>query len=464
MLGYIKIDGKKFWKRQLRIENHTVHFPWGSVQCDFEETFPTYKSLEGFLSWGRTLQDELGLSEAHALVQLLVPDEDLRWTERFSEEKVMEVVNNTSPFHSKEHNLKLLEIMLRWDTGIHIRDVIQNVDACYEGKPRDTRELYHMKDMVKFSTINRHLRKYHLLKCKDRSMPERLALALEGVIRPQLVDLIRKKRSLVHNLIFSYGVEKALEFVREIDPEYFTDITWRGLVASGVSHKTLLGKFPFNKRERHEAILLYGFMDSLHLELKSVASIKGIVIPDHWFHYIREPEVLIWAAEKKAQLSKTRTVHGPGGETVVMYYHQLLGDVTPEMLHRGPKTSWKVVKERLEQAAIQRLLDSMGKEVKFKIPESVGRAAMGLPITILESNWALQNEGDTMGHCVAGYVHSCISGKSYIAHVDGPLPSTVEFGKREGSWEVFQHYGVRNAPPPVKNEKAVKEFVERLNG
>jgi hypothetical protein len=56
------------------------------------------------------------------------------------------------------------------------------------------------------------------------------------------------------------------------------------------------------------------------------------------------------------------------------------------------------------------------------------------------------DEGKRMGNCVGGYVESCIQRISYI-YIFSTARSTIEDGKRDGVWHLYQHYGPNNYTP-----------------
>jgi hypothetical protein len=232
-----------------------------------------------------------------------------------------------------------------------------------------------------------------------------------------------------------------------------------------VTLQTLFKSRNFTKTEMTRALKLYGNYDSQHkLTYQNIANIKGYDLPDHWFNYIHHIEVLDWAVNKKVQLEKEKIIYGPAGQSMTLHYHTLLEHIFPNMLDQGPKTAWRKVIKKLEEVQKKQIEDSLGSFVQFDIPNSIKKIIKNFPnITIIDSNQGLRQEGETMNHCVAGYVRSCITGKSIILHISSTNESTGEIGLKDGKYVIFQHYGKKNSIPSNENQKELENLIIKLN-
>lgn len=172
--------------------------------------------------------------------------------------------------------------------------------------------------------------------------------------------------------------------------------------------------------------------------------------------------VMQWVARKydNPAMTKERVVHGPGGQTRVFKYLDLIDEITPECLVNGLNTSPDVAFQEAHQRREQGFEIQMGKDLP--LPKCPLGNAPG--ITQIESTQALIKEGKDLDHCVGGYAIGCLQGVSYIYHVDlGSGRSTAEIGYRDGTWVVFQHRGTKNCEPSAHNVAAVQRFIAKHN-
>ncbi len=127
----------------------------------------------------------------------------------------------------------------------------------------------------------------------------------------------------------------------------------------------------------------------------------------------------------------------------------------------------------LQQTNSQKLKDYNGlswepllgtKEIA--VPEEGGMPS-GWKIIAINTPQELKNEGTALNHCVGGYSGQCITGNSHILSVvdpNGKPQSTIEIQTDYNSqtYQVIQHYGVKNATPPESSPSA--KALEWLKG
>lgn len=184
-------------------------------------------------------------------------------------------------------------------------------------------------------------------------------------------------------------------------------------------------------------------------------------MPLAWIQYIDTMLQADWAWAKRKQLDKTRTIQGPGGETVTMHYHRLLANVTDDLLVQGAKTAWRRVSSAIEDIEVEKLRAELGECRPLPLldhPKFDG-------ITPITNSVELMDEGETMHHCVASYLNSCLMGKSYIYHVGPAAPdgTTIEiiFDDKDKP-RIAQIYGYDNKRPSKELRNMADEFLTML--
>jgi len=389
----------------------------------------------------------------------------------YSDEELQSFVDRITPF--KICQGEILEMLDVWfikgynkKPGFNIHNIYHNYDIIQTGLPRTKKDFHNMKNMIEFcgSSSLEFIKKYNTFKLWKKTENERLSFAYFGKIIPKFVKLLEK---LGKDIIATSLIPKYTEYViNEIEPDYIDqDTSWNGIIKSGVTLQTLFKSRNFTKNEMTRALKLYGDYHSQHqLTYQNIANIKGYDLPDHWFNYIHHIEVLDWAVNKKAQLEKEKIIYGPAGQNMTLHYHTLLKHIFPNMLDQGPKTAWRKIITRLEEVQKKQIEDSLGSFVQFDIPNNIKDVIKNFPnITIIDSNQGLRQEGETMNHCVAGYVRSCITGKSIILHISLTNESTGEIGLKDGKYVIFQHYGKKNSIPSNENQKELENLIIKLN-
>jgi hypothetical protein len=172
-----------------------------------------------------------------------------------------------------------------------------------------------------------------------------------------------------------------------------------------------------------------------------------------------------WASLHVKELDKIVKVHGPGGVEVDFHNHLLLQHITDDMLVAGAKTSFSRVQDALNEVAKGRLTEQLNSELLLPVlPGTIALNPSEYGINQIVTGEELKDEGNTMEHCVAGYVESCKRRISYIFHVGEKAPNgaTVEVCKGTRGWFVAQCKGVRNSDRPVEKE-TMDVYLSKLN-
>lgn len=444
--------------------NITVEF-----ELPLEEKIPEYNSWDGFNKWIETISIRLGITKNQAYIQLLDPKTDLRWIEMYSDEETQDFVERITPFNCS-NPLQILDVWFYKNyrnKKFSISSVFYDADIIQKYLPQTKRDLINIKKMLQFTiycnddnVISENIKKYNLLKLNKKSENELFSVAFLGVINNKFVKLLNKCDYMQNFTELS----NAKQIINEIDDNYFNgQINFINLFRAGVKLQTLFSKYNLTKAQCIDALNLYG--DSKKLTFQNIANIKGYELPDHWFRYINSSEVLDWANSKKDQLLKSREIHGPTGQSVTFYYHTLLEYITPDMLNQGPKTAWRKIMKELEEIQQKKIEDSLGEYVEFKIDPNITKVCKDIKeVKILKDNFSLRTEGNIMQHCVAGYVHSCITGKSTILHIEiENKSSTAEIGLKDNQYNVFQHKGIKNSNTYYKNNDLLDNIIKKLN-
>lgn len=84
-------------------------------------------------------------------------------------------------------------------------------------------------------------------------------------------------------------------------------------------------------------------------------------------------------------------------------------------------------------------------------------------LTFITNDVLLKQEGKTMQHCVGGYISSCLSMRSFIAHIKSDNHhSTIEFNLSPNSEKlgIIQNQGKMNQKPHINCDIIAKDFVK----
>lgn len=179
---------------------------------------------------------------------------------------------------------------------------------------------------------------------------------------------------------------------------------------------------------------------------------------------LRDPAVIRWLAEVRrrgswAQLTRERTVHGPGGEVAQFCFLDRLDEVAEQDLVRGVHTrvedAFRAVAQRYGEAA----MNAHRHDFRVLAPAPRWR------VFPRSQRWlvtpaSLVAEGSALGHCVGGYSSAVERGQSAILSQQiGLLRSTVEIDPRSG--RVLQHYGPNNSQPAPVLVRLFNRFLAR---
>jgi len=156
-----------------------------------------------------------------------------------------------------------------------------------------------------------------------------------------------------------------------------------------------------------------------------------------------------------SQLTKTRTVHGPGGVVAEVRYLDRIDEIQDEDLVRGTKTlvdeAFAHAAERLGAVWQKRMFRDhtpLTQPPKWKLYSNSMR--------VLNTPASLAAEGRDMQHCVGGYEHAVRCGNSVILSLNVlGKRSTVELTPKG---RLLQHRGPRNADPHPWCQDVLNKF------
>lgn len=151
-----------------------------------------------------------------------------------------------------------------------------------------------------------------------------------------------------------------------------------------------------------------------------------------------------WGIRNIHRLEGTRIVHGPNGTEQVFHEHEILKVMDDDMLPRGERTGWKHVQEQVEMRIKEEMDQRLNQTGDLpKAPFHI----VDPNIVQIHSGAALQAEGESMNHCVGGYVTTCAEGTTYIYHVnDGSVKGATAEVNAFGRLIQCRGYGNGSAP------------------
>ncbi|RPH40632.1 MAG: hypothetical protein EHM87_21700 [Burkholderiales bacterium] len=208
------------------------------------------------------------------------------------------------------------------------------------------------------------------------------------------------------------------------------------------------------KKEAHEW-LRDGWQDPLSwlvakLAMPGVPRLRSVSIV-RWLHEVQRRGA--WA-----QLTKARTVHGPGGVVAEVRYIDRIDEIQDEDLVRWAKTlveeAFAHAAERLGAAWQERMFHDhtpLAQPPKWKLYQNSMR--------VLNTPAELAAEGRDLQHCVGGYEYAVRSGQSVILGINvRGNRSTAELTP-EG--QVRQHRGLQNRDPHPWCQAVLDRFQKR---
>ena len=399
--------------------------------------YPTFKSWNGLNGWIETAMERTSLPEDVIKVAMRSPEQDFEWllsvpTETLQEMQEYSPFGNDCSLDDKKdwYTLKYGRCNFRW--------------FC-----RNLRSLRRIGSVSLVRRANYIMYKYGL------TLDQLMQVNSWEFISPAMIADAFKKQVIISSLAyynipieqFSNKLSNHREFIGK---ENFYPYSLIEFVNMGYEPKRLLQELGIfvSKKDAHR--FLHGSV--LHLS-ETVGLYEAAIlffypnIPTYWVDHIdmarMTPEdkwnILIpWVSRNVHKLAETRQAHGPAGEVRTVYMHQLIERLTVDMFPNGSKTAYRRVQEcldRLAQEEIRRHLE--GNQELPVFPHKITDRR----IKQITSSNALLKEGDTMHHCVGGYIDACLGERSYIFHISTGFSgdATSEVCPTEGGkWKIQQ--------------------------
>ena len=271
---------------------------------------PRYLSWDGFEGWIDTLmRHDICLSREEAYIRLLEPKEDLKFIRKYHPKELKEFCERVTPFNS--FNIK--RMARAWFTlgyykchGINIHNLFYESELLEKFRPKNKFQFNIWKKITNVIYGNNiKLPSERITIAKNLNLANKgwgqlLSFLLYGKIIDTVVKLCREYPSDVNKLLSVHP-----NLLMELSPKY-----WDGsfkithLVKGGANLKSLTGvNVKLSKTELTRAFKLYGDRcidyTTPWLDIPTIANVKNIVLPHHWYHYIKNVVVLEWAHEKR---------------------------------------------------------------------------------------------------------------------------------------------------------------------
>jgi len=426
--------------------------------------FPTWKSWAGLEGWCDTIEKKFNWSRNRAFIALMDPEKDCDWVSELSESQCDLIVESLrSPFKVTWNREKVKIWIKKYNQMIYLNQWLEcPLDERFKPKSRKGFDLAITLSVRPTPFI---IAWFNRLEAKDYhrySHTDMWVLMILGRTSPKLSKLYDH----IYGIDTTYfdNSEEFKEICNQIDLKYMKFSSKgeiKALLDAGVHPTTLVGK-EFTKAE---ACQMVKTRSSYTLpELKSTKLrmyMSTLNIPVGWYEEIRSREVADWANSHVEKLDRTREIHGPAGAMQTMHYHQLLYKVTPGMLPQGPKTAWRKVIGSLEEVARLQIQEELGKNVELpqlKHPEM-------FDVERIKTSFELKKEGELMGHCVGGYVRSCLSKKSYIYHIGDVAPkgATLEVCYVQSKFTAQQMFIYKDKPADADLWEIANLLVASIN-
>jgi len=159
------------------------------------------------------------------------------------------------------------------------------------------------------------------------------------------------------------------------------------------------------------------------------------------------------------QLTRERTIIGPGGQVITIRWFNRLDEIQDEDLIRGvqttPNQAFTHAAERAGEAWMKKMRGD------HRVLTSLPRGWRPFSsMRLLNTPASLVEEGTALKHCVGGYVDAVERGSSLIFGIDViGHRSTLEIDR---NGRVLQHRGESNGYPHELNRRLVQMFLRRL--
>jgi len=463
-LQYTYINGHLFFKDLVAKYLDVNNYSW---------KYPNYTSWNGFNRWTETIREHFEISKPKAKMALMINQNHFDWVLKIKDEVLEKVISklhsfdylphaNTIEFVTKLIN-KYNNLRLPHDFEAAARLLKFNLYA-----PKRKIDLAFKIVNIGVNINNKAVHNFNVFWNRFNFI-KLVTLMVCGYLTPKTIEVFnwcRKYHKTLRGAILHLDKLNTItqNKVNKLNLKYFKPIdiyciTLDELVKGGLKLRELLPEL--TKKEASQYFELYKH-EAFVPRLSDIIKIKYPNIPEHWLQYIKSLEVAAWANRKIDQLSKTRTIYGPGGQQATLHYHMLLREVTDDMLDQGEKTAFRKVIACLEEAARNKIEAQLGKNVKLPtLPKPAGFDDI-IPI---DTSHKLRDEGNIMNHCVGGYIIACLNKVSYIYHIgeSAPKGATFEVCLKNNKYIIAQIYGYGNSTVEVRLIQQAEAFVNELN-
>jgi len=183
----------------------------------------------------------------------------------------------------------------------------------------------------------------------------------------------------------------------------------------------------------------------------------------HSLPTVRSMPVARWllSVRRRGQWSvliRERSVHGPGGQTLLGRYIDRVDEIQDEDLDRGASTGVERAYEHAVQRSGSQWLERARGDLRILAPLPTGWR-FPMRVQPIRTPAALVREGEEMDHCVGGYARAVERGQSIVVSIRAfGHRSTAELSP---SGQVLQHHGPRNEAPHPVCEAVLAHFLAR---
>jgi hypothetical protein len=436
-----------------------------------KETFtPSWRSYDGLDSWSETLADQLSVSLEVARALLVRHGDADTIYQRRGDKALIDKINEIKAFDNPNCSLVSIDIWAH-DCPYIYYDLFEEIGNYL------TIWVPEQKDLSKLRSV---LNNYLINWTQDAYTALFTALSLYGIDNLSIDDMSliavtgthiveRKSRNVLKAVgVKTFNIINDLEAMDDINVQYLPNLDEEDIK---VRHLWQMGVKPskvFKGCSKKERSLMHEQYDDEEVNsIYEAATMDDVVLfrypefPRHWLNYCKSLLQADWAWRHRSKLQGSRELHGPAGQTAILYYHTLLEHVTDDMLVNGAKTAWRRVITQLEELDRQKWEAQWGANVP--LPTIKHKHFKGVkPLTFSDD---LKKEGRVMHHCVGGYIQSCLDKKSYIYHVGDAAPAgaTLEICRQNGRWRRMQIFAYNDKAASVSARQTADAFVRSLN-